>query len=100
MKLASKLNLATLQAVLEQEYEKEVAQPVEAMRQAMQREQGFSIPRSLPMMGGTTATTAIVVKKYLSLAWVGDSRAVLCAVRYTFSKGLNTVRTSYTLRGH
>ena len=81
------------------------------VRQEMEREQGFSIPRSLPMMGGTTATTAIVVKKYLSLAWVGDSRAVLCAVgykiskvlcavRYQNSKGLNTVRILCNLRGH
>jgi serine/threonine protein phosphatase PrpC len=52
----------------------------------MEHEQGFSIPRSLPMTGGTTATTAIVFKKYLSLAWVGDSRAVLCAVRKNIKK--------------
>eukprot|EP00802_Teleaulax_amphioxeia_P015713 Tamp_15809.p1 GENE.Tamp_15809~~Tamp_15809.p1 ORF type:complete len:257 (+),score=42.38 Tamp_15809:554-1324(+) len=68
------------QAVLTREYENDVAKPVEDLRLAMEKEQGFSIPRSLPMMGGTTATTAIVVDKYLSLAWVGDSRAVLCGV--------------------
>jgi serine/threonine protein phosphatase PrpC len=67
-------------AVLAAEYENEVASPVEKMRLAMEKSEGVELPRCLPMKGGTTATTGIIHGKYLGIAWVGDSRAVLCCV--------------------
>ena len=68
------------QATLAKEYETEVAKPVEEMRLQMEKEHGVEIPRSLPMKGGTTATTAIIAADMLAVAWVGDSRAVLCCL--------------------
>ena len=68
------------QLELAKEYEMNVATPIEEMRIAMEKQEGFSIPRSLPMKGGTTATTAIVAEKYLAVAWAGDSRSVICCM--------------------
>ena len=45
-----------------------------------------SFPRQpLVFPGGTTATTAIVADNYLAVAWVGDSRAVLCCEAFCMS---------------
>jgi serine/threonine protein phosphatase PrpC len=68
------------QATLAEEYDIEVTRPVEEMRLQMEKEHGVEIPRSLPMKGGTTATTAIIAADMLAVAWVGDSRAVLCCL--------------------
>eukprot|EP00277_Geminigera_cryophila_P032559 CAMPEP_0173130868 /NCGR_PEP_ID=MMETSP1102-20130122/60296_1 /TAXON_ID=49646 /ORGANISM="Geminigera sp., Strain Caron Lab Isolate" /LENGTH=372 /DNA_ID=CAMNT_0014042065 /DNA_START=34 /DNA_END=1152 /DNA_ORIENTATION=- len=68
------------QSVLAEEYESQVVRPVEELRIAMEIEHGVDIPKSFPMKGGTTATTIVVTDKYLAVAWVGDSRAVLCCI--------------------
>ena len=68
------------QAVLADEYENQVAKPVEDMRLAMQASQGIDLPKLLPMKGGTTATTVVVAGNFLAVASVGDSRAVLCCL--------------------
>ena len=62
------------------EYEKEVKGPLEKARKAMEKSEGMSLPMSLPMIGGTTATVVLVVDRFLLVAWVGDSRAVMCHV--------------------
>ena len=65
-----------LQAVFEAEHNIEIRAPPEKARKEMQ-EARWSYP-CLPMMGGTTPTTVLVSSDLLCVAWVGDSRAVLC----------------------
>ena len=56
------------QAVLADEYENQVAKPVEDMRLAMQASQGIDLPKLLPMKGGTTATTVVVAEERSSFS--------------------------------
>lgn len=60
-------------------YEEHIMAPFDSARRQFEEENGFSPgPRTLPAEGGTTATVVIVAGDELFVAWVGDSRAVLC----------------------
>mmetsp|Transcript_763 Transcript_763/g.2596 ORF Transcript_763/g.2596 Transcript_763/m.2596 type:complete len:411 (+) Transcript_763:26-1258(+) len=62
----------------EERYDREVASKVDSERSKFQAKNGFSAgARTLPAEGGTTATVLRVDGDVLSVAWVGDSRAVL-----------------------
>lgn len=60
-------------------YKERIMAHVDSARRKFEEENGFSAgPRTLPAEGGTTATVVIVAGDELFVAWVGDSRAVLC----------------------
>lgn len=58
-------------------YDASIAADVLRACEAFEREHGFPAPRCLPAEGGATATIAVVEGDALTIAWVGDSRAVL-----------------------
>ena len=70
----------TFHLSLENEYNEKIRHPLEKMRKKMEKDAGVPLPLHLPMVGGTTATVAIMVGDLLSIGWVGDSRAILCSV--------------------
>jgi len=70
---------AAVQKVLDQQYEEEVVQPTMKLKEEIEQEQGTSLGEiSLPLGSGTTATIFLVFERSLYVAYVGDSRAVLC----------------------
>ena len=75
------------------EYEKEVQKPLEKARKAMEKSEGIKLPMSLPMLGGTTATIIMVAGDLLFVAWVGDSRAVMCHVLTDSVTNVNSIQS-------
>ena len=65
----------------ERRYDDTVARDMAAQWEAFEHEHGFAPPRLLPPEGGSTATVALVEGDALTVAWVGDSRAVLATRR-------------------
>ena len=66
------------QAACEKRYEREVKAPVLRKKSQLEAEIGEELPLELPQEGGTTATVGLVHPAGLLIAWVGDSRALLC----------------------
>ena len=69
----------SFQGTLAEEYRVQVKIPLEKARKDMEKREGIKLPVCLPM-GGTTATTLIASADLFCVAWVGDSRGVLCCV--------------------
>ena len=65
------------QNLCEARYKRDVADTLMAKKEELEKELGDEVPMELPQEGGTTATVALLHKRGLLVAWVGDSRALL-----------------------
>ena len=61
-------------------YDTQVLPQVMELKKQFEEETNMEMPMSLPMVGGTTATVAIINEDKLAVGWVGDSKAVLGVV--------------------
>ena len=86
-----------IQKIFTAEYERDVKAPLEKARKAMEKSEGISLPLSLPMIGGTTATIILVAGDLLFVAWVGDSRAVVGCVVESETGSMDDVIESVNL---
>jgi len=65
------------QRLCETRYQRDIADSLLAEKEKLEKEIGGELALELPQEGGTTATVAVVHRRGLLVAWVGDSRAVL-----------------------
>jgi serine/threonine protein phosphatase PrpC len=80
-------------------YEKDILQPVLALKEKMEKETGVDLPLTRPPEGGTTATIAVIQNNFVHMGWVGDSKAVLGRVKNRAVSALD-LSTEHNVESH